>query len=107
MEARRVPAAKGTVWDLSESGWAVYKGNRFPLKHANRRLLARLVQDLGHAVPLAELRRACMDDYPADKDTLRSYLSKLRQHLRLHLDLPRTFDPIPHEGRAAWRLALT
>jgi hypothetical protein len=90
-------------WDLKESGYASYAGTRFPLEGANRRLLARLIRAKGRAVHADHLIDAA--NLAIERGDLKSYISRLRGHLRTHLPNLQG-DPIPYRDPDAYQLAL-
>lgn len=90
-------------WDLTEPGYATYRGTRFPLSGRNRRLLARLILGRGRAVHADHLIEAA--GLAIDRGGISPYISRLRRHLRTYLSsLPA--DPIPHCDPDGFRLAL-
>jgi hypothetical protein len=90
-------------WDLTEPGYADYKGVRFPLGGRNRRLLARLIIGEGRAVHSDHLIHAAQ--LAIDRGGVAPYISRLRSHLRKSLsDLPS--DPIPYCDPDGYRLAI-
>src|SRR5262249_28591281 len=102
-------------WDLTEPGFATYRGVgndgqarevRFPLEGRNRKLLACLVRGRGRPVSAASLRKAC--DSNMEDHSLSGAVSRLRTHLRYHLaDFPLLEDPIPCRDPDAYQLLLT
>jgi hypothetical protein len=97
-------------WDLTEPGAAAYRGKRFPIRGAPRRLLCRLVRARGAAVPCHDLKATAGDPLMMG-GTLRGHVSDLRQVLRAALagraDLPADPVPLADRGEAGgWRLAL-
>lgn len=90
-------------WDLTEPGYATYGAERFPLANRNRRLLARLIRGGGRSVHADHLIEAA--DLAIDRGGIKTYISRLRQHLREHLrDLPA--DPIPYSDPDGYQLAI-
>jgi hypothetical protein len=97
-------------WRLAEPGSAAYRGHRFPVSGAPRRLLCRLVRARGVAVPKADLKEAAGERTMFDS-TLRGHAADLRQILRTHLSGLDGFpaDPVPCVDRGdagGYRLAL-
>jgi hypothetical protein len=90
-------------WDLTESGYAAYKGTRFPLNGRNRRLLARLILGRGRAVHADHL--IDFAEMGIGRDGLRTYVCRLRKHLQKHLPGLLPADPIPHCDPDAYQLA--
>jgi hypothetical protein len=96
-------------WDLTEPGAAAYRGARFLIAGAPRRLLCRLVRARGLAVPIGELKAALGNPFMEDV-TLRGHAHDLRTTLRRHLAGLEGFpaDPVPCADRGdagGYRLA--
>jgi hypothetical protein len=93
-------------WDLTEAGFATYKGIRFDLVRGNRRLLARLIRGQGRPVHADHLIDAA--SLTVDRRELKTYISRLRRVLRAALasltDWPA--DPIPYTDPDSYRLVL-
>jgi hypothetical protein len=93
-------------WDLSEAGVAKYKELKVPLEGQKRRLLAKLIKAQGKAVQMDRLRESCKDEEITDH-TLRSLVSRLRKHLRTHLEsIIGISNPIEPADPTGYRLIL-
>src|SRR5262249_47106759 len=73
-------------WDLREPGTAVFRGVRFPVTGAARRLLCRLVRARGIAAHKADPRAAIGDPTMLD-GALRGHATDLRTILRAALGI--------------------
>lgn len=87
-------------------GEAAFAGKRFTVTGADFVLLKVLVQANG-PVPRTDLIEAVSSDYDIGPDTIRGYLTRLRNALRIAFNLSATIDPIPNRDKgknAAWEL---
>jgi hypothetical protein len=93
-------------WDLLEPGFAAYRGHRFPVRGAARRLLVRLVQARGRAAHAVDLK-AALGNPDMDDVTLRRHVHDLRRAIRAGLKgWARPKDPAPRVDAKAWLLAV-
>jgi hypothetical protein len=93
-------------WDLTEPGFAAYRGHRFAVRGAARRLLVRFVQAQGRAVHALDLMEA-LDNTDMSDVTLRGHVHDLRQAIRAGLKgWARPKNPVLRADAAAWVLAV-